>query len=123
MNQVLAHLRACADVWGACIARILAEEHPTLKAINPRTYSAGTDLPRQPFADSLFAYTKQRDQLLAELVALAPEQWKRAATVVGAGRPLERTTADYARRMALHERAHLAQIERAAAILRGGTER
>ena len=27
-NDVLAHLRACADVWGDCIATILAEDNP-----------------------------------------------------------------------------------------------
>ena len=35
-NDVLAHLRACADVWGGCIMRLLAEDRPTFKAINPR---------------------------------------------------------------------------------------
>src|SRR5215213_6652471 len=36
-NEVLAHLRACSDVWGGCIAAIIAEERPTLRAVNPRT--------------------------------------------------------------------------------------
>lgn len=36
-NKVLAHLRACADVWGGCTAAILAEDAPTLRAVNPRT--------------------------------------------------------------------------------------
>ena len=36
-NDVLAHLRACADVWGKYIAAILAEDRPTIRAISPRT--------------------------------------------------------------------------------------
>jgi hypothetical protein len=36
-NDVLAHLRACADVWGGCIVTMLADDHPTLRAVNPRT--------------------------------------------------------------------------------------
>ena len=36
-NDVLAHLRACADVWGDCIAVMLAEDSPTIRAINPTT--------------------------------------------------------------------------------------
>ncbi len=36
-NDVLAHLRACADVWGKCIAAILAQDTPTLRAVNPTT--------------------------------------------------------------------------------------
>ena len=31
LTHILAHLRACADVWGGCITTMLAEEHPTLR--------------------------------------------------------------------------------------------
>src|SRR5215203_4153703 len=37
-NEVLAHLRSCADVWGGCITAIIAEDIPTLRAVNPRTW-------------------------------------------------------------------------------------
>ena len=37
-NDVLAHLRACADVWGGAITAILAEDHPTIHAINPQAW-------------------------------------------------------------------------------------
>ena len=37
-TEILAHLRSCADVWGDCIAAILAEDRPTLRAINPTTW-------------------------------------------------------------------------------------
>ncbi|MCO6433882.1 DinB family protein, partial [Nitrosomonas nitrosa] len=36
-TEVLGHLRSCADVWGNCIDVILAEDEPTIKAINPKT--------------------------------------------------------------------------------------
>src|SRR4029078_11057977 len=49
VSEVLAHLRSCADVWGVCIARILAEEHPTLRAIDPRARTLQTDYPAQEF--------------------------------------------------------------------------
>ena len=29
-NEVLAHLRACADMWGNCIVAMIAEDRPTL---------------------------------------------------------------------------------------------
>ena len=32
-NDVLAHLRACADVWGNCMRAIIAEDTPTLRAV------------------------------------------------------------------------------------------
>ena len=37
-NDVLAHLRACADMWGTCMMAILAQDRPTLRAVNPRTW-------------------------------------------------------------------------------------
>jgi hypothetical protein len=43
---------------------------------------------------------------------LHPKDWTRAATVRGAGAPLESTVHDYATRLARHERTHVKQIER-----------
>lgn len=111
-NEVLAHLRACADVWGGCIERMLAEDRPTLRAVNPRTWINQTDYLDQDFKPSLGAYTTQRARLLAVLEPLPPDGWARAATVVGAGKPLERTVLLYAEWLAVHERPHLKQIER-----------
>ena len=117
-NDVLAHLRACADVWGGCIARIVAEETPTLRAINPRAWINRTDYLDLDFAPSLRAFATQRAALLAILGALPREGWSRKATVTGAGAPLERTVLTYAQRLARHERPHVKQIERLINALR-----
>lgn len=111
-NEVLAHLRSCADMWGGCIGAIIAHDHPTLRAVNPRTWINSTDYREQAFPRSLDAFTAQRAELLAVLEALAPEGWARSATVTGAGRPLERTVRFYAQWLAEHERPHVRQIER-----------
>jgi hypothetical protein len=111
-NAVLAHLRACADVWGGCIAVILAEDHPTLRAVNPRTWIEQTDYREQDFRLSLRAFAEQRADLLATLEPLPPEGWSRAATVTGAGKILERTVLSYAQWLAEHERPHVKQIAR-----------
>src|SRR3712207_3867518 len=111
-NDVLAHLRACADVWGGCIATILSEERPTLRAINPRTWIEQTDYRELDFRPSLRAFAAQRADLLAVLGSLPHEDWERAATVTGAGRVLERSVLFYARWLAEHERPHVKQIER-----------
>ncbi len=111
-NQVLAHLRACADMWGNCIVTMLAEDRPTLRAVNPRTWINQTDYLNQAFQPSLHAFTTQRADLLAVLEPLPPEGWSRAATVTGAGRVLERTVLFYAEWLARHERPHVKQIER-----------
>ncbi len=117
-NDVLAHLRASADVWGGCIAAILAEEHPTLRAVNPRTWIHQTDYRELEFRPSLRAFAAQRAELLAVLEPLPPAGWSRAATVTGAGKTLERTVLFYARWLAEHERPHVKQIERIVDILR-----
>jgi hypothetical protein len=118
-NDVLAHLRACADMWGASIMAMLAEEMPTIRAINPRTWIKKTNYHELDFQPSLRAFAMQRAELLAALESLPPAGWSRAAMVRGAGKPLELTVLDYARRMALHERPHVKQIERIASAMRG----
>ena len=117
-NDVLAHLRACADVWGDCIAAIIAEDRPTLRAVNPRTWIRRTDYREQDFPSSLQAFTAQRTQLLALLAPLDPAAWTRGATIIGAGAPLERTVLSYADWLAHHERPHLKQIARIVAAKR-----
>ncbi len=116
---MLAHLRACADVWGDAIATILAEDHPTIRAVSPRTYMKQTDYPELEFEPSFRTFSTQRADLLAMLSPLPREDWSRSATVTGAVRPLERTVANYGERMVRHEREHVRQIERIAATWRG----
>lgn len=111
-NDVLAHLRSCADMWGDCIAAIIAEDRPTLRAVNPRTWIRQTDYPMLEFQPSLHAFSAQRAALLALLEPLPPESWSRTATVTGAGRTLERTVLFYAQWLATHERPHIKQIQR-----------
>ena len=114
LTDILAHLRSCADVWGACITTMLAEEHPTIRAINPRGWIKRTDYRDLEFAPSFAAFNAQRDDLLITLDALTPEQWERSATITGAGAPLTRTVHFYAQWLARHERSHLKEIERVA---------
>ena len=111
-NEVLAHLRACADMWGKSIMAMIAQDRPALRAVNPRTWIKHTDYLEQEFQPSLQAFTAQRTELLAVLEPLPAEGWARAATVTGAGKPLELTVRSYGERLALHERPHVKQIER-----------
>jgi hypothetical protein len=112
-NDVLAHLRACNEVWGGYyIMTILAQDQPTIKAINPRTWIKNTDYLEQEFQLSLRAFTKQRRKLLAVLEPLPPKDWTRTNTLIGAGKPLQQTLISHADGLARHERAHLKQIER-----------
>src|SRR5262245_37093927 len=111
-NEVLAHLRSCADVWGAYIARILNEDGPTIRAVNPRRWIEQTNYRELAFRPSLRAFTTQRSELLAVLEPLSAEAWARTARVTGAGSPLVNSVLSYGDRLARHERVHVTQIER-----------
>jgi hypothetical protein len=99
-------------MWGGSIVTLTAEDEPTIRAINPRTWIKRTTYRELDFHTSLQAFVTQRADLLALLEALPPEGWSRAATVTGAGAPLRRTVMDYAHRLGIHERPHVKQIER-----------
>ena len=111
-NDVLAHLRACADVWGNCIVAMIAEDTPTVRAVNPTTWVKKTGYLELEFRPSLRAFATQRADLLTVLEPLPHEGWSRAATVTGAGKVLERTVLSYAQWLARHERQHVKQVER-----------
>lgn len=110
VNDVLSHLRGCADVWGDCIEKILTHDHPTIRAIDPVTWMKKTDYQQQDFHESLAAFTKQRHELLARLRPLQPADWKRAATVTNTGIPRTNSVETYGIRLALHERQHYRQF-------------
>jgi uncharacterized damage-inducible protein DinB len=92
-RDVLAHLRACSDMWGKYITLILSEDHPTYKAMNPTTWIKQTNYLKQEFGRSLQAFTAQRTDLLRVLKPLPPEAWSRTATAITAGKPRERNRA------------------------------
>ena len=114
LNDILAHLRSCSDVWGGTIARLLAQDKPTFRAVNPTTWIKQTNYPELEFRPSLRAFTRQRAELLAVLQPLPPKAWSRSATVTGAGKPLQRTVFTYAQWLVNHERSHFRQIKRIA---------
>lgn len=112
VDDVLAHLRSCADMWGRYIEMIVAEDRPTIRAMNPTTWIKSTNYPELEFAPSFRAFRKQRAELLAFLRPLPKAAWSRSATVTGAGRPRERTVMEYVRWLANHERTHVKHIAR-----------
>src|SRR3954452_20082934 len=58
--EILAHLRACADVWGDTrTVRMLEEEEPTIQAVNPMKWIRETDYDATPFGDSFAAFREQ----------------------------------------------------------------
>jgi hypothetical protein len=117
-NDILAHLRACSDVWGGSIVTMVREDHPTIRAISPRRWIHDTDYLQREFDPSLREYTRQRADLLALLETLPLEDWARGGTFTGAGRLLERTVLSEASAIVNHERSHIKQIERVVSGIR-----
>lgn len=110
-NDILAHLRACADVWSKSISAMLDQDHPTLRYVSPRTWIRKTDYPNLEFRVSLLAFTAQREELLKRLEPLPFEGWSRGASFTATTLGRTETVFSYARRMALHESDHCVQIE------------
>jgi hypothetical protein len=116
--EVLAHLRACGDMWGGNALTILREDHQTIRGLNPRAWLRRTNYLDLEFEPLFRAYAAQRAALLATLQPLSPAEWQRKATLIDmVGKRLERSVHNYGDSLARHERVHLAQIERIAASL------
>ena len=107
VNDILAHLRSCADVWGDSIFAMLAEENPKVAYHHPRQWIKKTDYLQLSFQESFQAFVMQRRKLLKSLRSLSFEDWSRAAIIQGR----EHTVFTQVRRMATHENVHCEQIE------------
>ena len=111
-QEIVAHLRACAEVWGGSIDRMLAEDHPTIRYVSPRGWIKKTDYLQQSFRETLRAFAGQRTALVGTLSKLNASSWARRATFTGTTAGREATVLDYARRIADHEVGHLDQLRR-----------
>jgi hypothetical protein len=106
-TQILAHLRACADLWTHSMYAMLAENEPGMSDINERKWAKVARYEEWPFVDLLRGFTDQRATLMRVLRALPPAGWERSVLIAGR----RHTIFTQARRMAKHEAGHLEQIE------------
>jgi hypothetical protein len=111
-QEVVAHLRACADVWGSSIVRMLAEDRPTIRYVSPRGWIRKTDYLQQGFRESLRAFSDGRATLMTTLGRLDISEWSRGATFTATTLGREATVLSYATRIADHETRHLEQLRR-----------
>ena len=90
------------------MSRILLEESPSWKAMNPRTWLTKTDYPDWDFAPAFAIFRQQRADLLALLEPLGPEAWTRCGRVTGlVGGAADRSVRYHGSWLASHERGHL----------------
>jgi hypothetical protein len=119
VNDVLAHLRACHDVLGGSILRIVAEDTPRWRRLSPRTWIGKTDYPEWEFAPGFTAFKEQRTELLNVLEPLPPEGWDRFALVAERDGKIEaRSARYYGDWLAEHERQHWSHLDEIAAAIR-----
>ena len=111
-REIVAHLRACAEVWGQSIERMLAEDHPTIRYVSPRGWIKKTAYLQQSFQDSLEDFSERRVKLVQALSKLRPLEWSRGATFTATTLGREATVFSYAKRIADHEVQHLGQLQR-----------
>lgn len=93
-RDIVAHLRACAEVWGRSIDRMIKEDHPTIRYVSPRGWIKRTDYLEQGFRVSLRAFSEARTTLLDTLRTLKPVGWSRRATFTGTHIGARRDRAD-----------------------------
>ena len=118
ITDVLAHLRACHDVLGGNIVRIITEDHPAWKRLSPRAYMRKTDYPTWAFEPAFAAFREQREGLLAVLDSQPADVWRRTATVSEFGSSFERSALFFGDWLAGHEREHWTQIKEVATRMR-----
>ena len=106
--QVLAHLRAAAEVWGDNIEQMLRLDQPVVTYIHPNKRMKAAGYAALEFHTSFEAFCRQRAELLGKLANLPPEDWSRSAVIRGR----THTVFSQTRRMALHEADHWEQIDR-----------
>lgn len=110
---VMAHLRACNDVLGGCMDRIIREDHPAWRASSPRAWQAKSGYHALAFGPLYAAFATERAELLHALEPVPASDWERTATVtVPPNRISERSLRYYGDWLAQHEGTHVKDLAR-----------
>lgn len=107
VNEILAHLRSCADLWTHSMYAMLAASEPMFSDVDERKWAKVTRYAELPFHESFKAYSLQRENLVRVLKALPFASWERSANIF----ERKHTVFMQARRMVRHETEHVEQIE------------
>src|SRR5262245_24465796 len=104
VSDVLAHLRACADVWGSSIIAMVTRDNPTLRYVSPRAWMRKPMYRGQEFHAALESFATERHKLVQALADLDEAGWVRRGTFTGTSpRGRDQTVLSYAHRLVDHE--------------------
>ena len=110
-KEIVCHLRDTEEAFGTRFDQILAMDvDPKLGGANPDRWAEERQYLRNDADRALAAFRQRRDESLALLRTLTPEQWKRAGIHATRG-PF--TINDFLTLMAWHDDNHLDQLRRA----------
>jgi hypothetical protein len=106
--EILAHIRSSDAIMRPRIYHILVRDNPPLPAFDENRWAEVAVYTEMTFDLSLQAYTLLREELIAMLRRLSPDDWLRTGTHEEAG-PL--SVREIAQRLAEHEEEHCQQLE------------
>lgn len=105
--EILAHLHACATIWGDSINKMVHQNSPFIDDTHPRKWARFSEFSALPFHESLQIFGMERNKLLALLTNLTLIDWAR----IGWIKQRKHSIFSQVRRMALHELDHLDQLK------------
>jgi hypothetical protein len=112
VSDILAHLRACSDVWGTSIMAMMTRDNPTQRYVSPRSSMKKPRYQEQEFDAALESFTQERQKLVKMLADLDEAGWARRGTFTGTSvHQRDQTVLSYSNRIVSHEQPHLDQIE------------
>lgn len=111
--EVLCHLRDNEEWFLERMKLVVAMHEPRFVATNPDRWASDRQYLTNDAAVALAAFTRRREETLAFLGALGPDDWSRAG--VHADSRGRRTIDEFLSVMAWHDDNHLDQLRRALA--------
>jgi len=108
-KEVVCHLRDTEEVFRERFQTIMAMDEPKLLGVDPDRWADERQYLRNEAAAALDAFRKRREESLAFLRGLTPEQWQRGGVHAVRGRM---TVGDFVGLMVWHDENHLEQLRR-----------
>ena len=109
-KEVLCHLRDTEESFMNRFQAIAAMDDPRLLGVDPDRWADERQYLRNDAVEALHAFRRRREESLAYLKSLAPQQWQRGGMHPTRGRM---SVDDLVTLMAWHDENHLEQLKRA----------
>jgi uncharacterized damage-inducible protein DinB len=109
-KEVICHLRDTEESFMVRFQTIGGMDDPKLFGVDPDRWAEERQYLRNDAVEALHAFRRRREESLAYLRGLSPQQWQRAGVHPVRGRF---TIEDFATLMAWHDENHLEQLKRA----------